>query len=38
MLKNVLVGNVDGDLIAKYTVLAGTYCLLKYIENCEGAI
>lgn len=36
MLKNVLTGSVDADLIAKYTVLAGTYCLLKYIENCEG--
>lgn len=36
MLKKVIVGNVDRDLIAKYTVLAGTYCLLRYIENCQN--
>ena len=32
----VLAGDVDGDLIAKYTVLSGAYCLLRYIENCNG--
>lgn len=37
MLKKVIVGDVDADLVAKYTVLAGTYCLLRYIENCEGS-
>jgi DNA mismatch repair protein MSH4 len=36
MLKNVLSGKVDADLIAKYIVLAGSFCLLRYIENCEG--
>lgn len=36
MLKKVLVGDVDGDLIAKYTVLSGAYCLMRYIENCSG--
>lgn len=35
-LKNVLACCVDADLTAKYTVLAGSYCLLKYIEKCEG--
>jgi hypothetical protein len=32
----VLAGEVDGDLIAKYTVLSGAYCLLRYVENCSG--
>lgn len=33
-----MAGKVDGDLISKYTVLAGAYCLLRYIENCSGFI
>ena len=37
MLKKVLVGDVDGDLVAKYTVLSGAYCLMRYIENCSGS-
>ena len=37
MLKKVVVGDVDADLVAKYTVLAGTYCLLRYLENCQGS-
>jgi hypothetical protein len=32
----VLVGKIDADLLAKYSFLAGAYCLLKYIENCRG--
>jgi hypothetical protein len=28
---------VDADLVAKYTVLSGAYCLLRYLENCSGA-
>jgi hypothetical protein len=36
MLKKVLVGDVDADLVAKYTVLAGSFCLLRYLENCRG--
>ena len=36
MLKRVIVGDSDVDLMAKYTVLAGSYCLLRYIENCNG--
>jgi hypothetical protein len=36
MLKKVLSGEVDGDLIAKYIVLSGAYCLLRYAENCGG--
>jgi len=31
-----VVGNVDADLAAKYTVLAGCYCLLRYVENITG--
>ena len=29
LLKNVIVGKVDADLVAKYTVLAGCFCLLR---------
>lgn len=36
MLKTVLVGQVDADLVAKYIVLSGAYCLLRYKENCSG--
>ena len=37
LLKQVAVDNeADADLVAKYTVLAGTFCLLRYVENCEG--
>jgi len=36
-LPQVLVGDVDADLVAKYTVLSGAYCLLRYIENCSGS-
>lgn len=37
LLKKVLHGNVDADLIAKYIVLSGAYCLLRYVENCSGS-
>jgi len=36
-LLKVLVGNVDADILAKYTVLSGSYCLLRYIENCHNS-
>ena len=36
LLALVVVGNLDADLIAKYTVLAGCYCLLRYIEKSTG--
>lgn len=36
MLKQVAASDVDADLIAKYIVLAGCYCLLRYVENCSG--
>lgn len=32
----LVVGHVDADLIAKYTVLSASYCLLRYMENCNG--
>lgn len=38
LLKKILVGKVDADIIAKYAVLAGTYCLLRYLENCSGLV
>lgn len=37
MLKKVIVGKVDEDLLAKYTVLSGAFCILKYIENCQSS-
>ena len=36
LLKKIVIGEIDSDLVAKYTVLAGTFCLLRYIENCSG--
>jgi DNA mismatch repair protein MSH4 len=35
-LENVLVGSVDQDLVAKYGILSGSYCILQYIENVSG--
>ncbi len=32
-LSKVVAGDVDADLAAKYTVLAASYCLLRYLEN-----
>jgi len=37
LLKSVIVDHVDADLVAKYTVLASCYCLLRYIENITGS-
>ena len=36
MLKRVLVGVVDSDLLSKYTVLGAAFCLLRYIENVNS--
>lgn len=36
MLKNTVAGYVDRDLLNKYTVLAGTFCLLRYMENVQS--
>ena len=37
MLTKVLfVHSVDSELIHRYTVLAGSYCLLRYIENVHN--
>ena len=36
MYCSCVAGKVDADLISKYIVLAGAYCLLRYIENCSG--
>eukprot|EP01031_Cornospumella_fuschlensis_P028745 gene28745-34699_t len=37
LLKKVLVCGVDSDLIAKYTFLGASYCLLKYIESVTAS-
>ena len=37
LLASIIVGTVDRDLIARYTVLASAYCLIRYIENCSGS-
>jgi hypothetical protein len=36
MLRRVVVGSVDADVIAKYTVLAASHCLLRYLENVHN--
>lgn len=36
MLKHVCIGYVDKDLLSKYTVLAGAFCLLRYMENIQS--
>lgn len=33
LLKHVIAGVVDADLVAKYVVLAGCFALLRYVEN-----
>lgn len=40
LLKKIIIGDntIDSDLISKYTVLAGSYCLLRYIENVTNRI
>jgi DNA mismatch repair protein MSH4 len=38
-LKTVLIGDtVDSDLVSKYTVLACSYCLLRYVETCSDHV
>lgn len=34
----VVVGEIDSDLISKYTVLAASYCLMRYIENITDSM
>jgi hypothetical protein len=34
----VVVGEIDADMISKYTVLAAVYCLLRYVENTVGSV
>lgn len=36
LLKRLASGSVDGDLMSKYTALAASYCLLRYVENARG--
>jgi len=36
MLKSCVLGGMDSDLMSRYTVLAASYCLLRYIENVQG--
>lgn len=36
--KVTLPHSVDSDLIRRYTVLAGTYCLCRYIENIHNFV
>ena len=36
LLEKILVGKVDSELVAKYTVLAASYCILKYMSNYNG--
>jgi DNA mismatch repair protein MSH4 len=38
LLKKIVSGinTVDADLMAKYTVLAASFCLLRYVETVQG--
>jgi DNA mismatch repair protein MSH4 len=36
LLKHTLVGACDQDLLEKYTVLAASHCLLRFVENIQG--
>lgn len=36
LLKRLASGSVDSDLMSKYTALAASYCLLRYVENARG--
>lgn len=36
MLKRLASGSVDAEMVSKYTALAASYCLLRYIENNTG--
>jgi len=38
LLNHVVIGHIDRDVVSKYIVLAGTFCLLRYVENCSGQI
>jgi DNA mismatch repair protein MSH4 len=33
----VVAGSIDADVVAKYVVLAGCFCLLRYVENIVGS-
>jgi hypothetical protein len=33
----VQLGTVDSDIIARYIVLSGSYCILKYVEQITGS-
>ena len=35
-LQTLVTGTVDADIAAKYTVLAGCFCLLRYVETVTG--
>lgn len=37
LLKRLASGSVDADLMSKYTVLAASYCLIRYVENSTGS-
>ncbi|CAM9831328.1 unnamed protein product [Pylaiella littoralis] len=36
LLKRLASGSVDADLMSKYTALAASYCLIRYVENAMG--
>ena len=36
LLKRLASGSVDADLMSKYTALAASYCLIRYVENARG--
>lgn len=36
LLKRLVSGSVDAEMVSKYTALAASYCLLRYVENNTG--
>ncbi len=36
MLRKVCATSIDADVIAKYVVLAASFCILRYMESISG--
>jgi hypothetical protein len=37
MLQRVILSGTTADVLASYTALAASYCLLRYVENVMGS-
>lgn len=36
LLKRLASGSANADMVSKYTALAASYCLVRYVENAMG--